>query len=345
MTQKTLAYYLSLILVIISNFTFAINKRYFISHSGKQFTIEITDTDLNTDETVLIDFSKLKGSFNHQIYNQSYQAEQVQVDGANNRVYFNLSDFENDTSQQYLYCYHIDIDSFELIQHIKNERLRWWNLFPDENFIVAYGEEEFSFLYIDLDSKEIYDIIYAQDSLHFIDARITENILELVGKEGSHFLKWSYNIDDDLVIRDSLFALEFDSASLIYNHPFLLEANYKKEYVLLHTANKIYEIKLKYKGRKLWIDENTGQILLPTKSGIHSYDFQLNLIDSVGIENGTIFCTNNDAFFIKEIRDVYGENEFYYWVSKDFQHNYMIDGKIVPENLISVQEYSKEDTE
>lgn len=337
-----------LLTTVLLNFIYANahNERYFISHADKRFQIDVKDVELNLEESFIIDFSHLKGEFRHFKYNQTYQAEQVQIDGKNKLVYFNLHDFENDTAQQYLYSYDLNTEEFELVQHLKHERLIWWKLFADEDFIIAYGEEEFSFLYIDLNENELFDIIYAEDSLSFLDADLqADGQLEIVAKEGNHFMQWMYNIEEDNAVFDTLYTLEFDSASLVYNKPFLLEANYRKEYVLMHTPEKIHETKLKYKGRKLWVDNDTEQILLPTRTGIHSYNFDLQLVDSVGIENGTIFGTNDDAFFIKEVRNTYGDNEFYYWISKDFQHNFMLDNAQVPPSLIGVQQFFKDESQ
>lgn len=343
MSKQLLFLFFGLMLGFNTWATMDFDKIHFVSHENQIIKITITNDSLEQEDILQIDCRTLKGEFVSSEFNQTYKTNALQIDPIKQKVYFKLSGKENDTLQQYFYAYDIDYDTTALVYQVSNETINWWQLFHDNNFIIAYGEEEFSFLYLDLEENELYDIAYAEDSLDFVDAHLKENQLQLVGKEGQFFMQWQYNIDDDLAVRDTLFGLEFDSASLVFNPPFLLETNYRKEYVLLHSTEKIFETKLRYKGRKLWIDNATKQILLPTKTAIHSYDFELNLIDSISIENGTIYTANNESFFVKEVRDTYGDNEFYYIISKDFKHNKKIDGSFLPDSLIYVKETRKED--
>lgn len=309
----------------------------FIYSEGKSFIIKTYNNNLNTETYKAIDYSNLNGYFNSTNYNIAYSNEQIQLSNDSKDVYFKLHEILNNNFTHSLYKYNLEAEQFDTITHISNEMIDWWKIFPDQGFILAYGELNGQLILIDLETKEQLPFEDFDDKLKYISTDIIEDNILVRAKEDEHFIQLTYNTQTDHIQKDTLFNLELEEATLIYQHPFLIESDKEKQLFVLHNMQMTNEKKIPFNGSKIHHDKIRRQFLIPGKDFIYSVDYELRVRDSISMNNGSIYLETDEGYIVRENIDSNNKTETTYIISKDFKENSIIQNEFIDEHLTSVQ--------
>lgn len=316
---------------------FAQQQANFIYTEGKTFVIKTFDENLKTGSFEVIDYSHLNGYFNSNNYNISYTNEQIQLSSNSKEVYFKLHGIKNNKFTHSLYRYDLESQEFHTISHISNEMVDWWKVFPELGFILCYGEVSDQISYIDIETGDQLPFEEFDIPFKYINTEVKNEEVFIRGKQGMEYVEFAYNTSTDHITKDTLFHLELEDATLIYQSPFLIESNEEEQLFVLHNMNMINEHRIPYNGGKIHHDRIRRQFIIPGEEHLYSVDYELRVRDSISIQNSSIFLETAEGYIVKGNGNEKGEEQSTFLISKDFRNNSLLTENFASEHLTSVQ--------